>query len=58
MQKQTNMYLKGILCLIILTQYNETKKRDHDAQRVKAKENLKLSHYQALVNNQRMKALH
>ena len=58
MQKQTNMYLKGILCLIILTHYNETTNRDHDAQIVRAKENLKLSHCRALGNTQRMKALH
>ena len=48
--------------LIKLTHYDETKKRAHDSQMVRAKENLKLSHggpsyRQASDTNQPIKAL-
>ena len=38
------MYHHGKNTLIKLTHYDETKKRAHDSQIVRAKENLKLSH--------------
>ena len=49
--------------LIKLTHYDETKKRAHDSQIVRAKEELKLSHStpsqrQASGTNKRIKALH
>ena len=49
--------------LIILTLHDETKKRAHDSQKVRAKENLKLSHggssYRyASGTNPPIKALH
>ena len=48
--------------LIKLTHYDGTKKRAHDSQKVRAKEELKLSHStpsqrQASGTNQRIKAL-
>ena len=36
--------LHVLQCVIKLTHYDETKKRAHDPQIVRAKENLKLSH--------------